>query len=293
MRGAHLAGSRLSTFADITAPSTAVPMVPPTCMAVDCRPLATPASRTGALPTITSVAPTITGLSPRPSSANHRMVSFRLEARPILDRPKSATAASKKRQTRDALVRAALRLFDAQGYEQTAVREITDAVDVSERTFFRYFASKEDLALSFVRDFAGALLGALADRPAAEEPLTALRNAFRTALLEATGDEGPHAEESTYLLVVRLIDSTPSLLAAHLRYLHDHDDEIVRVLAGREGVDSETDLRPRIIAVVFGGLVSLATKDWRARGGGSVASLLTAFDAYAGQVSPALVGHWR
>jgi AcrR family transcriptional regulator len=199
----------------------------------------------------------------------------------------------KKRQTRDALVRAALRLFDAQGYEQTAVREITDAVDVSERTFFRYFASKEDLALSFVRDFAGALLRALAERPAAEAPLTALRNAFRTSLLEVTGDEGPHAEESTYLLVVRLIDSTPSLLAAHLRYLHDHDDEIVRVLAGREGVDPETDLRPRIIAVVFGGLVSLATKDWRARGGGSVASLLAAFDAYADQVSPALAGHWR
>ena len=199
----------------------------------------------------------------------------------------------KKRQTRDALVRAALRLFDAQGYEHTAVREITDAVDVSERTFFRYFASKEDLALSFVRDFAGALLRALADRPAAEEPLTALRNAFRTSLLEVTGDEGPHAEESTYLLVVRLIDSTPSLLAAHLRYLHDHDDEIVRVLAGREGVDPETDLRPRIIAVVFGGLVSLATKDWRARGGGSVAPLLAAFDAYADQVSPALAAHWR
>jgi len=199
----------------------------------------------------------------------------------------------KKRQTRDALVRAALRLFDAQGYEQTAVREITDAVDVSERTFFRYFASKEDLALSFVRDFAGALLRALAGRPAAEAPLTALRNAFRTSLLEVTGDEGPHAEESTYLLVVRLIDSTPSLLAAHLRYLHDHDDEIVRVLAGRAGVDPETDLRPRIIAVVFGGLVSLATKDWRARGGGSVDSLLAAFDAYADQVSPALAGQWR
>jgi AcrR family transcriptional regulator len=199
----------------------------------------------------------------------------------------------KKRQTRDSLVRAALRLFDAKGYEHTAVREITDAVDVSERTFFRYFASKEDLALSFIRDFAGALLRALADRPAAEEPLTALRNAFRVSLLEVTGDEGPHAEESTYLLVVRLIDSTPSLLAAHLRYLHDHDDEIVGVLAGREGVDPETDLRPRIIAVVFGGLVSLATKDWRAAGGGSVASMLAAFDAYADQVTPALAGHWR
>src|SRR5579862_9660424 len=76
----------------------------------------------------------------------------------------------KKRQTRDALLHAALRLFDAKGYEHTAVREITDAVDVSERTFFRYFASKEDLALSFIRDSTDAFVRELAARPPAEPP---------------------------------------------------------------------------------------------------------------------------
>jgi len=197
----------------------------------------------------------------------------------------------KKRQTRDALVRAALELFEAKGYEHTAVREITDAVDVSERTFFRYFASKEDLALSFARDATNALLRALAARPGAEEPLIALRNAFRESLLELA-DDGPHSEESKYLLVIRLIDSTPSLLAALLRYRHDHDDEIVRVLARREGVDPETDLRPRLVVMVFGGLIFLATRDWRARGGGTVASMPAAFDASAGQVGPARPEHW-
>src|SRR5579875_2587631 len=63
----------------------------------------------------------------------------------------------KKRQTRDALLHAALGLFEAKGYEQTAIHEITDAVDVSERTFFRYFASKEDLVLSFAKDASAAL----------------------------------------------------------------------------------------------------------------------------------------
>jgi len=77
----------------------------------------------------------------------------------------------KKQQTREALIQAALELFEAKGYEHTAVREITDAVDVSERTFFRYFASKEDLALSFVRDGADALLAALAPGQRGDESL--------------------------------------------------------------------------------------------------------------------------
>src|SRR5246500_3585126 len=85
----------------------------------------------------------------------------------------------KKRQTREALIHTALELFDAKGYENTAVREITDAVDVSERTFFRYFASKEDLALSFVRDARGVMLEALSARPRDESPFTALTSAFR------------------------------------------------------------------------------------------------------------------
>ena len=198
----------------------------------------------------------------------------------------------KKRQTRDALVHAALKLFDAKGYEHTAVREITDAVDVSERTFFRYFANKEDLAVSFVRDASSAFIRELAVRPPEEEPLTALRNAFAASLRAVTADEGHPGEESVYLLIVKLIDSTPSLLAAHLRYLHDRDDEVVRVLADREAVDPVTDLRPRIAAVVFGGLVAAATKQWRTEGCGTVAEMLTVFDAYLAQTGPALAGHW-
>src|SRR6516225_3054380 len=120
----------------------------------------------------------------------------------------------KKRQTREALIRAALELFDAKGYEHTAVREITDAVDVSERTFFRYFASKEDLAISFVRDATDAMLAALEARPAAEDPLTAMRGAFRESMATMAAADAHDSTEpgpSTHLLVNRLIDSTPSL----------------------------------------------------------------------------------
>ena len=225
-----------------------------------------------------------------------------VSADPVPPAPASGAAVSraepprrerKKRQTRDALVRAALTLFDAKGYEHTAVHEITDAVDVSERTFFRYFANKEDLALSFVKDGRELLLEALVARPTAEEPLTALRNALQESLRVFAPDDQHPAEEPAFLLVTRLIDRTPALLAANLRYLHEHDEEIVRVLAQREGIDPVTDLRPRVVAAVFGSIVFLATREWRTEGSGSADAMLAAFDACAGQLGPALAGHWR
>ena len=197
----------------------------------------------------------------------------------------------KKRQTRDALVQAALALFIAKGYEQTAVREITDAVDVSERTFFRYFASKEDLALSFAKDHTDALIRELAARPLAEPPLVALRNALHDAIDRLTDERGELTGDSVYLSIMKLIEGTPSLLAAHLRYMHDRDEEIARVLAEREGVDPMADLRPRCVAAVFSGLFISANREWRSAGG-TVEGMLATFDACAGQVAGALAGHW-
>ncbi len=203
--------------------------------------------------------------------------------------PATGRRQRKKQRTRDALIEAAMALFAAKGYDHTAVREITDAVDVSERTFFRYFASKEDLVLSFVRDGQTAFAGALAARPPEEDPLTAAREAFQISLRELPGRAG---EVAPYLSVMGLVDSTPALLAAYLRYMHDHDDEIIEVLARREGVDPASDRRPRVLAAVIRSLVFLANRDWRAGGDPTPEAMAAAFDAYADEVASTLTGHW-
>jgi AcrR family transcriptional regulator len=209
-------------------------------------------------------------------------------ASPAETAPSAPRRERKKQQTRDALIRAGLDLFRAKGYEHTAVHEITDIVDVAERTFFRYFASKEDLALSFVKDGLQAFTEALRSRPPDEEPLQALRSAFHLTLEQ---QRARGAGESAYVSTMELIDSTPSLLAAQLRYIHS-DDQTARVLAEREHVDPDTDLRPRVLATVFAALISRATRAWRTSGGGGTESLAAAFDLYFGQLGPALAGHW-
>jgi AcrR family transcriptional regulator len=52
----------------------------------------------------------------------------------------------KKLQTREALLRVSRELFEARGYDQVTVAEIADAADISVKTLFTYFRSKEDLA---------------------------------------------------------------------------------------------------------------------------------------------------
>jgi AcrR family transcriptional regulator len=67
----------------------------------------------------------------------------------------------KRQQTRQALISAAMRLFDEKGYEQTTVAEIAAAAGVSTKTFFNYFATKDEVLfphLSARIDAAAALI---------------------------------------------------------------------------------------------------------------------------------------
>jgi AcrR family transcriptional regulator len=54
----------------------------------------------------------------------------------------------KKQQTRQALIKAAVRLFEQKGYEETTVAEVAAAADLSTRTFFLHFPAKEDVLLA-------------------------------------------------------------------------------------------------------------------------------------------------
>ncbi|BAJ28299.1 MULTISPECIES: TetR family transcriptional regulator [Kitasatospora] len=199
----------------------------------------------------------------------------------------------KKRRTRDALVDAAHRLFLCHGYGRTTVDEIASEVEVSQRTFFRYFANKEEVALAVLADAEEAFLGFLRSRPAAENPLEAMRGAVREVWqsVDRGAGTGPAALE-----LFELIESTPTLLAAHLRHTIQQEAEVARILAEREGLDPDADLRPRLLAAVFGTVVRISHLSYAAgpaADGHSMTGMLDLIERHFDQLGPALAGSWR
>jgi AcrR family transcriptional regulator len=211
----------------------------------------------------------------------------------------------KKRRTRDALVDAAHRLFLSQGYARTTVDEIAAAVDVSQRTFFRYFANKEEAALAVLADAEDHFVECLAARPPGEPPLTALRAAicasWRNLGAEDAEGTGDHQQGSrgvsAALELLQLIESTPTLLAAQLRRSAEQEQRVAAILAAREGLDPAADLRPRLLAAVFGAAIRTAHLAWstaadQQREAGPE-GMIAVIERHLDRLGPALVaGHW-
>jgi AcrR family transcriptional regulator len=207
--------------------------------------------------------------------------------------PRAGLRERKKQRTRDALLRAALELFTTQGYERTTVDEIAEAVDVSQRTFFRYFASKEDVAFFVPRLAEAHYVEAVRARPPHEAPLEALRR----AVLESWDTIGESIERvvpvELHLRAYRMIEATPALLAAHLRRCAELEEHIARIIAEREGVDVDTDPRPRLLVAVFGAVIRVTERRWSVGDDFSIEAIRELTASYLDQVGPALTGTWR
>src|SRR6201988_376961 len=99
----------------------------------------------------------------------------------------------KRLRTRQALIDAAAKLFEQRGYDGTTIADIAAAADISTRTFFSYFASKEDVLFPDADARVNAALTAIDERRPGEQPTEILLRALG-ALGEA-GDDlvGPMA----------------------------------------------------------------------------------------------------
>lgn len=199
----------------------------------------------------------------------------------------------KKQHTRDALLRAALELFTSQGYERTTVDEIADAVPVSQRTFFRYFTNKEEAAFAVQDLVESHFVMALHTRPPGENPFEAMRN----AVLSSWDSIGQAIEDlvpvELYLRTYQMIESTPALLAVHLRRSSDMEDKLADLIAEREGLDVNSDPRPRVAVAAFSGVMRVTGRLWGRGEDVSMAAMRELTVAYLDHIGPSLAENWR
>ncbi len=147
----------------------------------------------------------------------------------------------KKLATRQAISAAALHLAVERGPAQVTVDDIAAAADVSPRTVFNYFATKEEAILGVDPGRRQEVRERLIARPLDEPPLVALREAMR-------GDDPEGAV--SWRTRARLAREHPQLQSAYIAGFVELEGDLTAAMAQRLGLDPVRDPYPRLAVTV-------------------------------------------
>ena len=141
--------------------------------------------------------------------------------------------------TRKSIVDAALSLIAEHGFNATTIEQITERADVGQRTFFRYFPTKESVVYADVEQKWDRAVGVLDDRPIEEPPFLSLRAALDELARLAAEDV------DSIRLRMRLADEHPAIADYHRELFAVRlGGRFASFVAERLGVDQTTDPRP-------------------------------------------------
>ncbi len=193
----------------------------------------------------------------------------------------------KKRRTRDELMRHATRLFAMKGFDETTTEDIAEAADLSQRTFFRHFSSKEAVLYGDMDELRDRVRSALLERPMTEPVIQAVRHAIMTLADDYSVDRDHR------FLQAKLAAAYPSVSAYSRAVVQaDWERALIEAISDRIGVDPLLDPRPEIVAGAAMSALRVSIRRWTVSGGGEDLPELVAdaFDALAGLSELAVSG---
>jgi AcrR family transcriptional regulator len=164
----------------------------------------------------------------------------------------------KKARTREALQDAAMERFSRQGFDGTTVEEIAEACEVSPRTFFRYFPTKEDVLFADGEVRRERLLEVIAARPVDEPAFGALRAAMRTLADDYRDDR------EALVRRFRIVAASPHLQAYKAEHQHGWESAVVDVLDRRAVAQQATVARDelQLVTAVSTAALRVALDAW-------------------------------
>ncbi|AGL20633.1 TetR/AcrR family transcriptional regulator [Actinoplanes sp. N902-109] len=165
----------------------------------------------------------------------------------------------KKQQTRQALIEAALQLVDERGLDHVTVEEIAEAADVSPRTFFNYFTSKDEAIagdqLVDPRDLCTRFLAVEPNVP----PVPALLLALEPELTVMQQDR------ALWLLRMRVMEANPALITGLIARSAAAESDLADAVAQRLGLERGHPFAA-VFAAATGGAMRTAMMRWAAAG---------------------------
>ena len=165
---------------------------------------------------------------------------------------------AKRIETKERIIAAAVDLFLARGLNKTLVDDIAETANVSRRTFFNYFPSKEEVLSEWFRCQGEYLAACFASRPAEE----ALWASLYTAYLEmrnAFGRDGDRVVKLRRLLAVE-----PALMAKKYECVASTTDNLTGVVERRLPKTADRTLRAHVFVQAALGAYNSASLHWEA-----------------------------
>ncbi len=160
--------------------------------------------------------------------------------------PMSSLRRRREAQTKVDIFDAAIGLFLERGFDATTMAEVAEAADVSRRTVYRYFATKEDLAFLPSDRWMERLDELIASR----EPGESTRDLCRRAVLGVA--EFIAADRDSILRALEMLAATPSLLDRHSRSNAEWRDAYVALITADLPPDDPQSL---VAATTLGGAI--------------------------------------
>ena len=182
--------------------------------------------------------------------------------------PPASLRERKKLATRRLLRRTTLELVARHGFSNVTVEDIAEAADVSPRTFFNYFPSKE--AALFGPEPSRGM--SLRERIAHESPGAPALDVLRAVMITGAGAVVDDLAElggdpADWLHRMKAVRADPHLRAAHAAQMAQLERTITEALAERLGTDPDRDPYPGLLCAVATGLFRNSMTSWAASGG--------------------------
>ena len=182
--------------------------------------------------------------------------------------PRESLRERKKLATRRSLRRIALDLIAERGFAHVTVEDIAAAAEVSPRTFFNYFPSKEAALFGANPD----RVAALRDRLVRQAPGAPVLDVLRAVMV---GDAQRVADEvgelggnpADWLRRIKEARTDPHLRAAHAAQMAMIERAVAEGLAERLGTDPERDPYPGLLAATAAGVLRASITFWAGSGG--------------------------